>query len=377
MNLLRWDLFYAKIFRVKQKNQNSAFTLVEIMIATTIFAMVVIMGSQVYTNITQMSRKIEIQEYVFSEAEAAVSRIVREVQRSTVDYEEYYSRNVLWDENYGQNYGAYGSVFYDPGTGGPLDDLVTLIEDSGDGKTGGDGIDGASCDADDEYFFTEDCTDFDTDTYDTSTGQHQYSGAADDYNAFCVDEGDCNQFEWGFHNELYLIDAAGEKKVIFVLENKDGDEENVISMVVLDGVDVDGDNISDYWECNEDYTCTVTVTHDDPDGVDVEYLVPDEGDLTNEDIDDDNFEPITPDSLNVTELSFFISPSEDPYRAFAEADQVTQQHPEVTVMMAIEPSAEVTSGLLGDEWSVIVQRNASAIVFDVVPSEYKGLWRWD
>ncbi|MBU1019180.1 prepilin-type N-terminal cleavage/methylation domain-containing protein, partial [Patescibacteria group bacterium] len=67
---------------MKTKNK-PAFSLVEIMIAMTIFAMLAVMTVQVFNNTSRMSRKIEIQEYVFTEAEAALSKILREVERST------------------------------------------------------------------------------------------------------------------------------------------------------------------------------------------------------------------------------------------------------------------------------------------------------
>lgn len=322
------------------------FSLLEVVIAMTIFAFLAVMTVMIFTNTSKMSRKIEVQEYVFTEAEAAMEKILREIQRSTVDYEEYYSWLVLEAEDYGENYGAYGATFYDPGTGGPV-----LTPNFG----GGDGADGLDCDEDDEYFFGMDCLDLVDDTYDTDTGEH-YAGNSDRANAFCeacdLEVGDSSQ------SELYLIDGVGERKVFFALEDKENGEK-VISMLVMEGDDVDMDGISDYWGCSDDYVC-------------VDALA----DLSDASIEDDDFEPITPGNLDVIALDFYIAPLEDPYRAFAEEENAILQHPHVIVVMTVAPSEDLTKGLLGADWTLTLQGMASASVFDVVPSEYRGAWRW-
>lgn len=340
---------------MKTKNK-PAFSLVEIMIAMTIFAMLAVMTVQVFNNTSRMSRKIEIQEYVFTEAEAALSKILREVERSTIDYEEYYSKLVLGSTYYGQNYGAYGATFYDPGTGGPLG-LPIL--------GGGDGITGADCVDDDEYFIGMDCEDFILNTYDTNIGEHHLG--AEQANAFC--EGCDLGAKYSVQDELYLINGAGSRKVIFALEEKE-DGERVISMLEMVGYDdEDGDGVMDFWGCSEDYVCNQDVLHG--------YDVPKEdNDLEMGPIDDGEFEPVTPGNLNIVDLTFFVAPLEDPYRAFAEGEDVIQQYPHVVVVMTVAPSAGLTQGLLGEDWTLTIQGVASANVFGVVPSEYRGGWRW-
>ena len=312
-----------------------------------------------------------------------MEKILREVQRSTIDYEEYYSQIVLSEYYYGQNYGAYGSTFYDLGGGGPLSELTALV------TAGGDGIDGTDCSGTmpyDEYFFTEDCEGLDSSTYDTNMGLHPTAGDELSENALC-ETVDCDGVENALQTELYLIDSSASRKVIFALEsftNDIGDDEQVISMLALTGDDVDGDGITDYWECSEEYTCeNDSVNHwyyySDPDVLTSQsYNIPEGSmDLTSGGIDDDDFEPITPSGMNVVELYFYIAPFEDPYRAFSETDQSVQQHPHVIVYMTVEPSSELTQGLLGEDWTLTLQGSASAAVFSDVPSEYQGWWRWE
>ncbi|MFA6528405.1 MAG: prepilin-type N-terminal cleavage/methylation domain-containing protein [Candidatus Gracilibacteria bacterium] len=360
---------------VKIKTKTGAFTLIEVIIAISIFAILAVITIQIFSNISYVSRSVEVQQYVFSEGEAVMEKLIREVQRSAIDYEEYYSRTVLESTYYGQNYGAYGASFYSPGDdGGPL----TIP-----GGVGGDGITGTSCGASIDYFFTEDCEDFEIDSYDSNTGAHYYTGSLDGFpdeaNAFCEgdDPVDCDDVGYSLQDELYLIDSGGIKKTIFVPEEKD-DGGYAISMLEMDGVDVDGDAISDYWQCASDYVCGDTANHyvylkETLTGSG--YVVPEyDADLQGS-IDDDEFEPITPEGLDIIDLHFFITPLEDPYRAFAENDQAVLQHPRVTIVMTVAPSADLGQGL-GSDWSLTLQGTASTAVFDVVPSEYKGCWRW-
>jgi len=49
------------------------------------------------------------------------------------------------------------------------------------------------------------------------------------------------------------------------------------------------------------------------------------------------FTPISPLRSTVTDIHFIITPKEDPYKAFDEAD--VQIHPSVTIVMTLEPSS--------------------------------------
>lgn len=342
-----WN-FLAIIFMKK------GFTLPEIIIAISIFAILAVAVTQIFLNVSRMNEKIEIQEYVFTEASAALEKMLREVSRSTVDYSEYYSVQVLGSTYYGQNYGIYGALFYDPGSGGPH----TVSWNGGDGIYCDDGVS--------EYFFTEDCDDFLIGSYDLDTGTNPYDGlATDDYNAFCEGSADCDLVLESLQDELYLISGDGSRKALFVLEKKEDADEYAVSMLELEGFDIDGDSVSDYWACEDDYICT----DEWPTG----YLIPESNfDIDDGGIFDDDFIAITPDDITVTNLIFFITPSEDPYRAFAEASFAVQQHPHVFITMTVEPSSELSQGLLEKEWTLTLQGVASAAVFDIVPSEYKG-----
>ncbi len=364
---------FGKIICVnKMKNKTGGFTLIELIIAISVFAVLAIMTIQIFSNIAGVSRKVEVQEYVFSEAEAAMERIIREIQRSAIDYGEYYSMNVLGSSYYGQNGGAYKATFYDPGSGGPL-----VL-----GLDGGDGIDGTDCGSDTEYFFTEDCEDFDAGTYDSDTGRHYYSdseaGFMEDANAFCESVGgDCYDVGYSLQDELYLISADGYEKVMFARELNGS--EYVISSLSMYGSDVDGDAVYDYWGCATEDDCFDTIRHYEYDWITYyDYPIPESDlDLQDGSIDDVDFLPMTPSDINIVDLHFYISPLEDPYMGFAETESWSMQHPHVIVVMTVAPSSGLNEGLLGEDWTLTLQGTASTSVFNEVPSEYKGGWRWE
>ena len=337
-----------------------------------------VMTVQIFVNITRMSKKVEIHQYVFTEAEAAMEKVLREIERSTIDYEEYYSHLVLGNAEYGVDYGAYGAEFYDPGVDGPAGfDLNTLIAEPFYGVCCDDGCASeyhssiASCTAGYEY-----------DSYDAATYVHPYdadynnSGQYLAENALC-EVGPCGDVDNAHQDELYLIDGDGVRKVIFALEDK-ADAEGVLSMIEMEGVDEDGDGISDYWQCSSDYTCTDTNKVYEVDGIAWRKLtIPNGADLTNGNENDDDFEPVSPSSLSVLDLNFFITPFEDPYRADGEGHPSVQQHPHVIVTMTFAPADDLTKGYLGEDWTLTIQGTASAGVFDEVESEYRGYWRWE
>src|SRR3989338_919710 len=96
-----------------------AFTIVELLITLTIFAVVAILSVSALVNSMASARKIQAQVFLYSEAEAIMDQLTREIEQNTIDYEAYYARNVQGETGWEtQNYGFYGQSFYDPGSGG-------------------------------------------------------------------------------------------------------------------------------------------------------------------------------------------------------------------------------------------------------------------
>ncbi len=285
------------------------FTLVEAIVAISILIVVIAMTTKLFTDSFASKRKTEISRMIYEEARVTLERIVKEVRKGTIDYEEYFSWNncdaVLCeldpdptdDNDYGKNYGHYAKQFYREADGttvpAELADVNRFKENVGK-NTGSDPL-----------------------------GSHK-------------------------QDELYLITAEGSEKTIIKLKD-DGGEDRLV-MLKLPGRDSDADGQVDEWKIYNagstnpspsqfyDYCSTylsnVCTTR--------------------------QFQKIQPDSIQITGLKFFIAPLEDPRKAFAEFTTDVQQQPHVTIELTAEPSANRARGIRGDPPVVKLQTTVGA-----------------
>ena len=181
-------------FSTKFRRQKG-FTLVEAIIALTIFMIVIAISAGLFTDSFASKRRTEASRTLYEETRIALERIVKEVRRGTIDYEEYYNQIVLVAEDYGENYGEYARQFYRDDEGEIPDPAVTR-DDENIGINGG--------------------------------------GAPLDDNS---------------QSELYLITADGVEKTIIKLisEQVEGETEDRLEMLKLDGFDSDLDGMVDTW----------------------------------------------------------------------------------------------------------------------------------
>jgi prepilin-type N-terminal cleavage/methylation domain-containing protein len=328
-----------------------AFSLVELLITLTIFAVVAVLCVRVLVNSMASAQRIQSQVYLYSEANALMDKLAAKIERSAVDYEAYYLRygydtpETGWET---ANYGLYGQAFYHPGASdaSPLPGPYSGIEGYK-----------ALC-ADGLSYYPDDCPTEtpDYDDLDLNTGAHPFSGIDDfsgytdntDYmNAFCEATGstpDCNAWSETVMQELILINGAGDERTVYrpvAFGSTTG--QYTISVMGLTGTDSDYDGIVDDWVCMDDYTCTGAGN------------VPVEAD----------FESITPSALNISSFYVYVAPFEDPYRAFAEED--VQIQPQVTIVMTVTLSDEY-SNRLGSVPTITIQRTVSTGVYAEIPS---------
>lgn len=344
------------------------FTLVEVILASTIFTIVSLIGVMVFINVTRMQRRVALENAIFEDGRFMMERIDREIRSNTIDYEEYYNKLSLAANPYGSNYGCYASRFYNPGTAGPHDGEL-----------------GAYCSTSPPYTVSVE-TDpnciYDKATLDTNTGQNPYQGSlipfdeATDANAFCDPQyppqgGSCTI---GPHlharDELYLIDPAGKQKTIFALKkfNDKPNDEFALSMLRIKGQDGNLDGINEIWTgmqcatpfcCAEGYDCAgpgFTSLEDSLDGVTNGIFK--------------GFVPISPLRTKIVSLKFYVSPLEDPRRAFNETalDDGIQQQPHVTVVMVLQPAESELANFSGDIPTVTLQTTISSRIYNEVKS---------
>jgi type II secretory pathway pseudopilin PulG len=337
-------------------SKQPAVSLIELIVAMTIFLSLITSGVIMVSQVSKAAKKVEMEEYLYTEGQAILERITREIQTSAIDYEEYYSRNVLGATEYGLNYGEYHKQFFNPGyniPAGPNPD--------GSGALCVDGIT--------EYIpGVTSCSPL-ISTFDFETGANPYTGSGpqpDAANAMCDGGGICST-DLGYHvtDELALISPDGTVKVIIAKENSS--DANALSIGVLGGNDSDGDGITDAWMCY--FPCT------GPTGL----LAA--SDLTNNDRTDGDFVPFSPDNINIESLQFFISPIEDPFKGYNEVtsgvfDSV-QQQPRVTIVMKAsyqlydgngDPVTPNPDSYIGQPPSILFQTTVGTGVNNEIPA---------
>jgi len=330
-----------------------AFSIVEMMITLTIFSIVSAIAMSVLYNANRSAKAVQTQVFLYTESQAIMDQVARVIERNTIDYETYYLIEVQGQPGWGNNdYGYYGQAFINPGSGGPdSDGPYSTITGYG-----------TYCAGTTDTFPDSGCSLPDYTSGDLDTGQLPFGpavGSPENYNAFCEDSTDCGEFEHHVADYLALINTDGDERILFGKEAFDtGSSDHYISKVEMIGSDTDGDGIEDSWECNSRYTCNGT---DAPHHQDLDQETSFEASNGQED-----FMPISPSSLSISELYFILTPIEDPYRAFAETD--VQSQAQVTIVMTVTLSDEFGASVIGDIPEITIQRTVSSGVYSEVVS---------
>lgn len=299
------------------------FTLIEALVAGSIFVIIMGMVGGVLFNAFSTDRKATISKNLYEETRIALERVAKEVRKGTIDYEEYWSwyrqpSGPTSDTDYGKNYGQYGLQFYrqadfplqtpsSPGTRSRSDDNVGL-------SAGSTAIGDAT---------------------DTAYGRCDPTLVPAVPTVTNIEQ--C---------ELYLISAEGREKTVFRLA-KDSSvtpAEYRLTMLKLNGYD-----------CGAAHDCVTRDTSDPTDGDGQIDTFVAEGDFAGY-----VFRPIQPDTINIKRLSFFVSPLDDPRKAFANFDNAVQVQPHVTIVITAAPSKKQQGGLRGEIPEITLQTTITA-----------------
>jgi len=345
--------------------KRKGFTIAELLIAMTILAFVGMLSSIIFVNVTRYNKKLSLERTLYADARYIMSKVEREIQRNTIDYEEYYNKLVL-NGQYSDNYGDYANMFYDYGDPNPRDpeNKGAVCKSIIDGSAASEG---PPCDTDAGYFL-------DKKTLDTNIGENPIGDPSSE-NAFCDNPVDCAKNN-NLQDELYLINADGSKKTMLGREriNKVFEDDHfALSMVQMDGVDSTGDGKVDTWICADGYNCIGQKVLD-PEGevYDAEESYPRALDLSLAKagyLDRyTDFVPISPIESNIVNLKFIVAPLEDPRKAFNERTDDIQIQPYVTVLLTVEPSADENEGYFGEIPPVTFQSIVSTRIYNEVES---------
>lgn len=372
-----------------------AFTLVEVLIAASIFTIVSLIGINVFVNVIRIQKRVALENAIYEDARVMMERIAREIRSNTVDYEEYYNKAMdqeagfssitgLGAKNpYGNRYGCYAKRFYNPGTDGP--EYLNF---------------GAMCAADGSTVSSNpDCI-IDKTTLDINTGQNPFAGFSpavspnkdpESANAFCdytfagdVVCGKAADSDHNVQNQLYLINAQGTQKTIFASKEiapavagpPAVPAEHALALLRLTGQNPDKDSVYERWRDCDPSVAPGNAFCCSP-GFDCSGIVAGSDSLENTlNFNATNlyagFVPISPTRTNVVSLKFIVAPLEDPRKAFAETDTSfgIQQQPHVTVILTVQPSASASSGFAEDLPTITVQTTVTSRVYNEVKSYY-------
>lgn len=347
---------------MRKLGSKKGFTLVEILIAVSLFASVGLISLTIFINITRIQGQLALENAIYEDARFMMERISRSIRNNAIDYEEYFNKTLDSDNKYGEMYGCYAAQFYNPGSGNDTF-LVTNL-----------GFLGAYCNDGNPYTGQDDCVVYKP-SVDLNTGEYPHRGlvGADASNAFCASylfnsPAGCSPANENEVSELYLINADGTLKTIFASKKvNDSPNEYALAQVQKRGEDRNGDGLTESWNgcnsvannlcCTGDYDCPVN-------GTTLETTLTTTAGIY------EGFVPISPMRTTIKRLVFNISPGEDPRKAFAEPGAILQ--PRVRITLEVEPSdAQMKAVGLPEDFqipSIVLQTTVSSRIQSEVDS---------
>lgn len=347
-----------------QKNHNSkkGFTLIEMLIASALFGVIGSLALTLFINMSRSSSTFALREIILDDAQFMMNTLVREISDNAIDYEEYFNRTVIKGE-FGMNFGQYAAQFYysekvNPGQQNNCDNLDITYGGKKDSciNTGKNPPATNKLPGDGSAFTSPNFT------------AYEDPEKPEEQKIFCKDFDPENELRINKRNyvcvqHLYLISPDGKKKIIIAPE---GESEGKGSTHVLSRVEMVWPSKDDQgiFTCNPEKTpCTggspeITLMNSAKNKA-PKVQIPDVQDLSDKNDDDENedFIPFTPRRINIRSIKFFLSPVEDPIKAFSEGEDPLKgfsekeinakyaiKQPSIMIVLEVEPSANVSSG---------------------------------
>lgn len=346
---------------IRLSQKKPGFTLLEVLIAATIFSIISMLATSIFVNLSQNKQQITSRNLLYDDAQFILDQLSRQIASNTVDYEEYYNQLILGGSP-GMNFGHYASQFYyNVSSNKPYKECVDYDE-----KTN-------------TYTPKKSCI---------NTGKHPSddNSQPDNANAFFsgsdpkTDGIFCDGFSAFMSStkhhvcvkQLFLINGEASRKTMIAKEkllwDNVTDPSYVLSQLAMKSYEyTDKTNLPTViprlftcvlTNCSQATTPAITpINYSNTTQVTLNY--PDSSDLesTNEVVtatgDQEpiarayasDYIPFTPSRVNIKDIKFFISPVEDPHKAFAEPDtdptHTYLHQPSITIVMTVEPISNV------------------------------------
>lgn len=325
--------------------KRKGFSIIEVLLALTIFSIVTIVGVNTFITSYRSAKSAALENVLLEDARYILKRLEAEVRNNNLDFEEYFNRKVVQsnlpeDANlFAQNHGLYAWQFFDggrdPATGDP-DGIGTWCQDAGGNYLEMPNVNcvtGALAGTEDNSTGRFPINRIEPD--DTSkTVEHVSSVCVPpevgyyDFNDAILPAGDngCSSPDLSQHyaqSELNLISQDDQTKTLIkprTLENG----QTVLAMSKMIAQTTVNNRLK--YNCAPDFPCEDINgdTYTDPDPTASRGIF-------------DDFIPISPLRTNIKNITFIISPLEDPNLAFSENFASVQMQPQVTILLTVEP----------------------------------------
>jgi prepilin-type N-terminal cleavage/methylation domain-containing protein len=335
------------------KNNKSGFTLIELLISITIFAVVMALVTGSFTNILRGYQQKNIERHVFEEARFIMEKIVKEIRNGAIDYAYYNTHAGTISEDADINYFDYynldaGELIVGDNELEPVQDILAVVKQDGSSRS----------------MFWASGYDHTSEDLGSSLGD----SLAHDPIEFEDPDIPINKNKsvlfkrmiyWAPGNPLNNILEEAYPSGDFEAENFSlpyalpADE--IFSMKTVPGVDPD-----ENW-----------AWFNYPEFVDSNYQ---SSDHMKAGVEGEGWRPISSSNVNIVDLKFIITPTQDPYKFWDVIDsnnpnaiQDMQTQPKVTILLTIEPIA-IDAKIFNKKRvpRISLQRTISARVYDQI-----------
>lgn len=276
-------------------------------------------------NLYQGYKRQLARDMLYQETSAAMNRIVEAAKENTVDYEEYFNHLPVaqggkGSTQYGEYYREYFHNFF-------------YVAPTASDATCGLGLD-------DPARYNKPATDA---CHAQDLNQGVFSTKADN-----IANDDANLSALGGNNEqkeLYLVSADGKQKFILKRIGNGIDDDHDGSIDEGDATDTGQEQIGLLTLQLKDQYNNATLIPGPAQGSPDGYY---DCWANDPDYPERKFIPITPPTIEITNLNFFINPVDDPRKAFNEPGPNVQVHPSVTILLTARVARDVATRYHGE-----------------------------
>jgi prepilin-type N-terminal cleavage/methylation domain-containing protein len=378
----------------KNRNKKSGFTLVEMLIAASLFAVIGSITLSIFLSMNRSQRTFTTRETLYDDGQFIMNELARKISENAIDYEEYFNRSVI-DGQYGMNFGYYAAQFYnDPqqSSSGAPNICNQINKDNPGGKPiPTNCINTGQNPPKDNLLFAPDGNAFMLPGMTAAEAAPGKSVFCDDYDPQKILQGVKRNYVCV--KELYLIDAdAKEKTMLAPLSFKVGDSGSEKTALTLGQISMNQmKEVPGLFSCPEKSPCINSYPIAQTDLINQpiaqqgtpiptwatvpKYNFESNASKTYENLasgaqaSGTDFSPITPSRISV-KAKFIITPVEDPHKAFSETEPDQSgyplRQPYVRVILELQPVTDLIKGKTDSK--VTLQRQISPAVAGEVRS---------